>query len=73
MGNYFNNDNIEFGKLNEPQRVFVSWGLLKQDVQACNQYDFECVGETVFDDDFRMDDNETQLSLLVKTPIVRCL
>ena len=67
LGTYFNNDNAFFTKINDPQRVFISWGLLKQDVSRCEKLDFECVGSTNFDDDFNMNSNETQLAIRVCT------
>lgn len=53
----------------QPQRVYFIWGLGEQDIDECHQTDFDCVGETVFDDTFVLESINAQQSMLVRNTV----
>ena len=49
----------------DPLQVYLVWGLRKQDMSDCEWGKPECDGETRYDDDFNLNDPESQLALYV--------
>lgn len=46
-------------------KLYISWGLKKQDRDSCHKTDFACEGKTVWDESFDLNPPPAQLALLV--------
>ena len=63
FGGFIKKD-VLFSTGDNPQRVFIVFGLKKQDLKNCHQSDSLCFGKTVYDDQFRMGEAEQQAILV---------
>ena len=65
VGAYLEKGTEEFSAGDSPQRVFLVFGLKKQDRDSCAYSDLDCDGDTVFADEFSLTDSSSQTALLV--------
>ena len=55
----------ETGEGNNVIRIYAVWGLKLQDRTKCHFTDYKCKGETVFDEEFDMNQPKCQEAVLV--------
>ena len=49
----------------EVMRVYIVWGMKAQDRSSCHRTDFECEGESVWDEGFDLNPAPAQMAMLV--------
>ena len=58
-------EKFENGNLN-PVEVYMIWGLEKQDMSECEWGEPECDGETRYDEQFSLNEAQSQLAIYVR-------
>ena len=66
VGAYMDKNAELFGTGDFPLRLFIVWGLKKQDVSGCDPSDSDCTGKTVFNNKLNLNDRNAQLALKVQ-------
>ena len=54
------------GETSNNVQVTLVWGLKKQDLSSCHKTDAECMGDTMWDEDFNLNSPQAQQAILVR-------